>query len=97
MLGDHQCSGHEFEQTPGGYGGQRSLACHSPRDLKELDMTYRLNNNKPGQREEEFSFLFLAMLRSTWDLGSLTRDCTRAPYSGGKETGNFPYSGGEEP
>ena len=26
----HQLNGHEFEQTPGDSGGQRSLACYSP-------------------------------------------------------------------
>ena len=25
----HQLNGHEFEQTPGDSGGQRSLACYS--------------------------------------------------------------------
>ena len=34
----YQLSGHEFEQTPGDSGGQRT--CHAdPWDLKELDMT----------------------------------------------------------
>ena len=32
-------SEHEFEQTPGGNGGQRSLVCRSPWSLKELDVT----------------------------------------------------------
>ena len=52
-----QLNEYEFEQTLGDGGGRRSLACCSPRGRKELDMTYRLNNNKLGQREE-FSFLF---------------------------------------
>ena len=26
----HQLNGHEFEQTPGDSGGQRSLVCYSP-------------------------------------------------------------------
>ena len=30
-------SGHEFEQAPGDSGGQRSLACCSPRGQKESD------------------------------------------------------------
>ena len=34
----HRLNGHEFEQAPGGSDGQRSLACCSPRVLKELDM-----------------------------------------------------------
>ena len=38
--------GHEFEQTPGDGGGQRSLACCSPRGPNELDTTEQLNNKK---------------------------------------------------
>ena len=35
----HQVNGHEFEQTLGDSGGQRSLACCSPWGCKEWDMT----------------------------------------------------------
>ena len=35
----HQLSGHEFDQTPGGREGQRSLACCSPWGRKESDVT----------------------------------------------------------
>ena len=35
----HWLSGHESEQTLGDSGGQRSLACYSPWDCKEPDMT----------------------------------------------------------
>ena len=42
----HQVNGHEFEQTLGESEGQGSLACCSPLDLKQLDMTERLNKNK---------------------------------------------------
>ena len=31
----HQLNGHEFEQTPGESGGQKTLACSSPRGCKE--------------------------------------------------------------
>ena len=41
----HRLSGHEFEQTAGDGEGQGSLACCSPWDHKESDMTERLNNN----------------------------------------------------
>ena len=34
-----QLNEHEFEQTLGDSGGQRSLACYSPSGHKELDMT----------------------------------------------------------
>ena len=40
MVGwHHWLNGHEIEQTPGDSEGQESLACCSPWDLKELDMT----------------------------------------------------------
>ena len=35
----HRFNGHEFEQTPGDSEGQGSLACCSPWDDKESDMT----------------------------------------------------------
>ena len=41
----HWLDGHEFEQTPGDGEGQRSLACCSPWDHKELDVTGCLNKN----------------------------------------------------
>ena len=37
--GYHQHNGHEFEQALGVDDGQGSLACCSPWDLKESDMT----------------------------------------------------------
>ena len=39
----HQLDGHEFEQAPGVDDGQGSLACYSPWDRKESDMTEQLN------------------------------------------------------
>ena len=40
MVGwHHQLNGHEFEQTLGDSGGQRSLACCSPWGSKESDPT----------------------------------------------------------
>ena len=35
----HRLHGHEFEQTPEGSEGQRSLVCCSPRGRNESDMT----------------------------------------------------------
>ena len=47
MVGwHHRLNGHEFEKAPGDGEGQGSLACCSPRGLKESDMTEQLNNNK---------------------------------------------------
>ena len=46
MVGwHHPFNGHELRQTPGDGEGQGSLACCSPCGLKELDMTWQLNNN----------------------------------------------------
>ena len=44
MVGwHHQLNGHEFEQALGIGDGQGGLACCSPCDRKESDMTERLN------------------------------------------------------
>ena len=46
MVGwHHQLRGHEYEQTPGDSGGQRSLACYSPWGCKDSHMTDRLKNS----------------------------------------------------
>ena len=40
MVGwHHQLNGHEFEQSLGDSGGQRSLACYSTWGHKDLDIT----------------------------------------------------------
>ena len=40
MIGwHHQLTGHKFEQAPGDGTGQESLACCSPWDCKDSDMT----------------------------------------------------------
>ena len=39
----HRLDGHEFEYALGVADGQRSLACCSPWDCKESDMTEQLN------------------------------------------------------
>ena len=41
----HQFNEHEFEQALRDSVGQGSLACCSPWDCKESDMTEQLNNN----------------------------------------------------
>ena len=46
MIGwHHRLYRHEFEQTPGDGEGQKGLACGSPWDGKESDMTEQLKNN----------------------------------------------------
>ena len=42
----HRLNGHESEQASGDSEGQGGLACCSPWDHKESDMTEGLNNNK---------------------------------------------------
>ena len=50
MVGwHHWLNGREFEQTLGDSEGQGSLMCFSSWGLKESDMTYQLNNNRPPQ------------------------------------------------
>ena len=52
MVGwHHQLNGHEFEQAPGVGDGQGGLACCSPWDCKESDVTEQLN----GTAEQEVS------------------------------------------
>ena len=41
----HRLNIHEFEQTPGDSGEQRSLACCNQQSCKESDRTQQLNNN----------------------------------------------------
>ena len=46
MVGwHHPLNGHEFEQTQGDGGGQKSLAGCSPWGCKELGMTDKLSSN----------------------------------------------------
>ena len=46
VVWHYRLNGHEFEQTPGDIEGQGSLACCSPWDFKELDMTEGLNRTE---------------------------------------------------
>ena len=47
MVGwHHRLNGHEFEQAWGVGDGQGGLACCSPWDHKESDMTERLNGTE---------------------------------------------------
>ena len=46
MVGwHHRFKEHELGQTLGGGEGQGGLVCFHPWDHKELDTTWRLNNN----------------------------------------------------
>ena len=49
----HRLDGHEFEQAPGVSDGQGSLACCSPRDGKELDMTEQLNRTEEKGSQQD--------------------------------------------
>ena len=60
----HRLYGHDFEQTLGDSEGQGNLACCSPWDRKESDITELLNNNT-GCR----TFLFCRTV--LWTVGCL--------------------------
>ena len=47
----HRLNGHEFEQTPGDSGGQKSLVCHCSWGCKESDTTKKLNGNRKMFKE----------------------------------------------
>ena len=47
MVGRHQLSRQQFEQTPGDNEGQGNLAGYNTWGHKKSDMTKRLNNNLP--------------------------------------------------
>ena len=60
----HRLNGHEFEQAPGGGGGQRSLECYSPWGCKESGMTGWLNRTATATL---ISFLYpYARICLTW-------------------------------
>ena len=68
MVGWNHClSGYEFEQASGDGDGQGGLACCSPWDHKESDMTEQLNKNK-------IYLVVLGLSCSMWDLSSLARN-----------------------
>ena len=79
MVGwHHQLDGHESEQAPGVGDGQGSLACFSPWDRKELDMTERRNWTRRYWRTEEPGMLLSMWWEGDdrgWDgwMASLTR------------------------
>ena len=54
----HQLNGHEFEQTPGDYEGQGSLACCSPWSHQELDTTEQLSINNNNKLSSNVIYLF---------------------------------------
>ena len=69
MVGwNHRFNGHEFEQTLGDGEGPESLACCSPWDLKELDMTERLNNNNKKGKKKLKLFIQKLELKTKSDL-----------------------------
>ena len=54
MVGwHHRLHGHEGEQAPGVGDKQGSLACYSPWDRKELNMTEGLNCTKDAEAAAE--------------------------------------------
>ena len=68
MVGwHHRFNAHESQQTLGDSEGQGSLACCSPWDHKELDMTEPLNNNNSNAWMLRGSLKAYAFL---WGLGN---------------------------
>ena len=64
MVGwHHRCDRHEFEQVPGVGERPGNLACCNPCGCKELDMTERQNNNKPGDTQLKG---FKGLFRDCW-------------------------------
>ena len=47
IVGWYHQLGHEFEQTPGDSEGEGCLACYSPWDHKEVDMTEQQHHVVP--------------------------------------------------
>ena len=69
---DHQLNGHEFEQIQGDSGGQVSLACYSPWDRKEWDMTEQLNWNELKQFYFWANFVYHLVVNGSTALGPLS-------------------------
>ena len=73
MVGErHWFNGHELGQTPSDGEGQGggNLVCCSPRDCKELDMTWQLNNNKTNKYTSGYNFLLIPSVSITKDIFS---------------------------
>ena len=81
MVGwHHQCNEDELGQTLGDGEGQGGLACCSPWDGKESDMTGQLNNsnNKDGTLTNGISDLIRSSKRTPSPLAALLRDAVRS-------------------
>ena len=94
MVGwHHQHNGHVFEQTLGDSEGQVSLACCSPWGRhKELDITWRLNNNNNIYFKDTGRYILL-------DSAVKTTDDPHFPHSysasfGSKYIWKFFFGGG---
>ena len=88
---------HEFEQTPGDYEGQRSLACCSPQGHKEWNTAEWLNNNNSDERASQ---VVLVLKNTDANAGDI-RDSDSIPGLGrypGRGNGNpLQYSCLENP
>ena len=60
----HWLNGHEFKQTLGESGGQRSLVCWSPWGCTESDTTKRLNNSEVSVSVLNVLWLFFSSTAS---------------------------------
>ena len=64
----HQCHGHEFNQTPGDSEGQSSLLCSSPWGHKMSEMTQQLNNNNQNRQRSRKLREYQAGSTTNWCL-----------------------------
>ena len=60
----HRLDAHEFEQTPGGSEGLRSLVCCSSWGGKEMDMTEQLKSN--SYDINRCSYRYIHFLSERW-------------------------------
>ena len=85
VVWHHQLNGHEFEQAPGVGDGQESLACCSPWDRKESDMTEQLNSTEgspgewKGNKKQKQDFTLSLFLIWQFLQLDLDRDCSKFP------------------
>ena len=70
----HQCHGHEFDQTPGDSERQSSLLCSSPWGHKMSEMTQQLNNNNQNRQRSGIKGIRDQKLRE-YQAGSTTNWC----------------------
>ena len=81
VVWHHWLNGHEFEQAPRDGEGQESLACCSPKGLKESDTTERLHNSNNIPLTYSPAYHQLITLPSTWKkTKTITQELLVSPW-----------------